>query len=169
MASKKRKKRSSKKNSNAFWFLVVFLLLLVVSIFLGYYFTHHTTKTNFESKQMHDSLTSPLKQNVPSSKTATGVLDGTWVSEYDGTIMEIRGRRFTLEFPSINHGQMIHGGLKIQDHTIVFTYQTGSSTCNAIQGTYHFEKKPKKRLLFKVITDSCKSRLERMTSAWYQL
>ncbi len=169
MVSRKRKKRSSKKSNNGLWFLIVFLLLLLVSIFLGYYFTHHTTETNMESEQIRDSLTSPLKQNASASQTATGVLDGTWVSEYDGTMMEIRGRRFSLEFPSINHGPLIHGRLKIHDHRIVFIYQTGSTTCNGMQGTYRFEKKPKKRLLFKVITDSCKSRVERMTSAWYQL
>ena len=175
MAAAKRKKSPQKKtlrrknNRNALWFIVIFLILLIASLFIGYYFTHKNSKEKTETLNQNKQVISTKKTSASLPKsTKTNILDGTWVSEYDGAIMEISGTHFTLEFPSVNSGEIIHGLLKTKEGTVHFLYQTGSNTCKGFMGKYNFELK-NKNLIFNKISDKCKSRTDRMNSGWYAL
>ncbi len=163
--AKNRKKTTRKFDKNsALWFIVTFLILLLVSLFLGYYFTNH--KDNINNNNKHAKAT--VKHAINGTSKNNQPLNGTWVSKYDGAIMEINGSNFTLEIPSVSSGTLIHGILNIDGDKISIAYTSGSETCKNKKGRYIFNKKTSE-LIFKLIKDDCKSRADRMTAVWNPL
>ncbi len=163
MPKKKSKKRTNTQNNNRLWFIVTFLIILIVSLFLGYYFS--TGKDKDSGKKTPEQIT--VKKNTGNNKPANP-LNGTWVSEYDGAIMEIKNKSFTLEMPSVNEGSIIKGNINISGNEALLIYVSGSESCKEKSGKYRFEIKNEK-LYFKLINDDCKIRAERMSVPWYKL
>ncbi len=161
MAAKMRKSRK-KKNENALWFVIIFLIILIASMFLGYYFTHKTDNNNKIVKHIISGIS---KKEKPLKPTAKNQIEGTWVSNYDGAMMEIHGSRFTLEIPSVNSSSIIKGKITFNGQSVSLVYTSGSQICKGIEGKYHYTLKDK-NLIFKIIQDRCAGRSERMSAPW---
>jgi uncharacterized protein YxeA len=162
MSKKKPVKRKNSKTDNRLWFIVTFLIILIVSVLLGFYFSNNKERVSKDNSELK-TPEKPIK-----TEKSTTLLNGTWVSEYDGAIMEIKGHSFTLEMPSVSNGTIIKGTIQINGKEVSLTYVSGSETCKQKQGKYAFEIKNNK-LVFKLINDECKSRADRMSAAWFRL
>ncbi len=157
MPAKRKSKTARKKGrSNALWFVAAFLILIVISVFLVYYFSRD------EQPDKNTLETSQNKTATP--QTESNLLTGTWVSSYDGAIMVFKGKSFTIEFPSVDNGTVISGTYSLSGETVTIIYNN-SETCAGIPGKYSV-KREKSKLIFKLISDSCKNRIERMKEDW---
>ena len=163
MPAKRLYNKRDTKSKNSIWFIVTFLIILFVAIILGYFLSNRKQQAGEGDKQSVKTTEKIVEKNKTKNP-----LSGTWVSEYDGAIMDIKGDTFTLEVPSVSNGTVISGKISVQNKKVLLIYTSGSQTCKQKEGRYIFEFNNKK-LKFKLLTDECKSRADRMSVAWFRL
>ena len=103
------------------------------------------------------------------AKKPVSVIDGTWVSNYDGAMLTISGSSFTMELPGVDESGKIKGNVAYEENIVTFVYESGSSTCKGTEGHYLYSIDKNGELFFKLIKDVCESRKERMTATWFRL
>jgi hypothetical protein len=124
-------------------------VLAIISVIAAYYLSGEDNK--------HENRTDVI----------TNPIEGTWVSNYNGTMLTIEGRTVTLESPSVDDFNKITGKIIIEENIVTFTYENGS--CKDLEGHYLYSIDEKGELFFKLIKDSCPHRLEVMTKTWFAL
>lgn len=150
MSPRKKTTRSSAGGSNnVILFFAIVLVLAIISVVAAYYLSGE------ENKQENETTVG----NNP--------IEGTWVSNYNGTMLTIEGLTITVESPSVNESHKVTGKISIEENIVTFTYENGS--CKDIEGHYLYSINEKKELFFKLIKDSCPHRLEVMTMTWFAL
>lgn len=174
--SKSRGRSRKKKTSPILIFILVIIALAAISMLLGYYLLRDDSdkglkifgdESNKVETSKPDSPGSVLKE-TPTQEKAT-LLEGTWVSNYDGNIMTIHGLHYTLESPSVDHVTKIKGRLSIEKSIITFVSQDGDESCKNVEGHYLFTLEGTDEIFFKLIKDKCPQRKERMTLSWFKL
>lgn len=153
---KKRSRKAHGKNNNVLIFFAIVLVLAIISVVTAYYLSGD------------DSNSNPTKVNETEKVTQTVTpIEGTWVSNYDGTMLTVEGRSVTFESPSVDESKKVTGEITIQDNIVTFSDINGS--CKDIEGHYLYSIDEKNELFFKLIKDSCPKRLELMTASWFKL
>ncbi len=178
MAKKSRanKRKKKKKSSPLLIFVLVIVVLAAVSLSVSYFLLQddsHQLSSIFENSDTTEEtteLTDPpiIKDPVEKDEPKT-LLEGTWVSNYDGNIMTINRLGFTLESPSVSTSSKLSGKISIEKNIITFSYTSGSEACGSTEGHYQFQLEGAEEVFFKLIKDDCSSRKERNTMGWFKL
>lgn len=171
MATSKIKPKKKKKSKISPWLVFSLLIILIALISMGisYYLT------NCGDPEIKDwAANKENTQTLPEEKAATSqseektTLEGSWVSYYDGAILNFEGLSFVLELPSVDTPEKITGKIAIEKTIVTFYYTSGKKSCLDVEGHYQFTFE-KDELTFKVIKDPCASRKERMSANWFRL
>jgi hypothetical protein len=153
-----RKKTKRKQiNNNVIIFLAIVIVLALISVVIAYFVTDKES----------DAAAIPNKTVQQNEKQNTSVLEGTWVSNYDGTMLTIKGQKVTFEMPSVDDRGKINGSINIEKNIVTF-FQT-DGPCGNEEGHYLYSIDQKKELFFKLIKDNCTSRKELMSMTWFKL
>lgn len=154
--TRKRKKRITLGNLALF-----FLVLAIISIIIAYFLTQS------EQHQEKSATTTPAypAQTTTNASKANFPLNGTWASDYDGSILDIHGTSFRIEQPSVDSHHVEKGNIFISGNTITFVYTDSSSLCKGKPGIYFFTRR-KGRLILKLKTDICPGRKEKFATEW---
>lgn len=153
---KKRSRKAAGKNNNLLIFFAIVLILAIISVVAAYYL----------SGEDSNSIHAKINETEEASKEVTP-LEGTWVSNYDGTMLTIEGRDITFESPSVDESSKVTGVIAVEENIVTFNDKIGS--CKNIEGHYLYSIDAKGELFFKLIKDSCPKRLETMTVSWFKL
>lgn len=149
-------RRRSKKvwNNNLLIFLALIIVLALISMVMAYFMTDHTENNE--------------KIKTPGNKSQVIVpIEGTWVSNYNGTMLTIKGQQITLELPSVDKPGIIKGKIAIGKNSVTFIYENGP--CKSVEGHYQYSLNEKGELFFKLIGDNCPARREMMSASWFKL
>jgi len=95
-------------------------------------------------------------------------LKGTWVSNYDGTMLTIKGDSFTLEMPSVDASSKVKGRIIIEKTIATFINDSKSKSCPSLEGHYSFSFE-NDELIFSLIKDECDTRINRMSVSWFKI
>ena len=160
MAPKTKKSKQQNKNG-LITIIVVIVVLAAVSIIAGWYFSDKNSEKNTTPDKEQTVQTETKKPDA--IKTP---IEGTWVSNYDGAMLSITGLSFSLDLASVDKSVTIKGTILVKDDLVTFINKNG--ICKDIQGQYRFSLK-NNELTFKLVSDECTSRKERMTASWFRL
>ncbi len=140
-------KRRPKKtvNNNLFIFLAIIIVLALISVIAAYFLTEKT--------EPQDQPVTPI--------------EGTWVSNYNGTMLTIKGLTMVLELPAVDKSTVIKGKIAVEKNIVTFIYEDGP--CKNVEGHYQYTFDVKGELFFKLIKDKCPSRQELMSASWFKL
>jgi len=158
--TKKRNKRGNHKT--LIILLIVFATIAVASMVISYFITDDNPSIFSQKTEQSDESKVEELQNI---KT---LVEGTWVSNYDGAILTITGLSFTIENPGVDNRTKTSGNLAIEQNLVTFINSGGELVCKDIEGHYQFTFE-KDEVSFKLIKDNCESRIERMTASWFRL
>ena len=156
--SKKRKKRISLGS-----LVLFFLILAIFSIVVAYFLTHPKQHQEKSANTTPNSSVQTTKTNA--SQTNNFPLNGTWASDYDGSILDIHGTSFSIEQPSVDSHHVEKGNIFISGNTVTFIYTDSSSLCKGKRGIYLFTRR-KGHLILKLKTDICPDRKEKFATEW---
>lgn len=151
----KRSKKTGAKNgqNNLLLFFAIIIILAIISTIIAFYYQDEFKETAPDDQQQ--------------TEVKTTNLEGTWVSNYDGKMLSINGLNITIESPSVDETGRITGRISIEENIITFVYTTG--ICETLEGHYLYSINEDGEVFFKLIKDSCESRIEHMTMTWFKL
>jgi len=148
-------KRTKKTGSNSILIFLAIIIVLALIYFISAYLKMDKTEE---------------KEKTVEPKTQTEVIvpiEGTWVSNYNGTMLTIKGLTLTMELPGVDESKVIKGKIVLEKNNITFIYESGS--CKGVEGHYQYTLNKKGELFFKLIKDNCPSRQELMSASWFKL
>ena len=155
--SKKRKKRITLGN-----LVLFFLVLAIISIIIAYFLTQ---SEQHQEKSATTTPAYPAQTTKTNASQANFPLNGTWASDYDGSILDIYGASFSIEHPSVESNHVEKGNIFISGNVVTFTYTDSNSLCKGKPGIYFFTRR-KGRLILKLKTDICPGRKEKFATEW---
>ena len=159
MNRKTRKKRKQITLGNLALF---FLVLVIISAIIAYFLT----RPEEQSRKSKPSTTVPAQPVTTTAKQTNNYpLSGTWVSNYDGSILDIQGTTFRMEQPSVDSHHVENGNIYIGGNIVTFIYTDSASLCKGKPGIYFFERK-KGLLILKLKTDICPGRKDKFATEW---
>ena len=154
MGKKKSGLRMAKNGqNNLLIFFAIIIVLAIISTIIAFYYYEDEGK--------------PTEDQTKTESVVSTAIDGTWVSNYDGKMLTINGSTYAVESPSVEETTKISGQIVVQDNIVTFNQDSGS--CKGIEGHYLYSINDEGELFFKLIKDSCESRIERMTMTWFKL
>ncbi len=171
-----RRRKKTKKTNHLLIFVMVIVILAAISLSVSYFILQDDSLKDFSpfentsTERTEDAEAStPAITPDPVAVDKPTLLDGTWVSNYDGNIMTISGLSFTLESPSVSDASKLSGSLSIEKSIVTFTYTSGTKTCLQIEGHYQFLLEGRDEVFFELIKDNCSKRKDRMSQSWFKL
>jgi mannitol-specific phosphotransferase system IIBC component len=163
-----KRKRKSKGNNSTLMMISVLIILAIISVVIAW-FVLYSDETKTESTETVTSEQVEEKEEVrQENKDVKTALEGTWVSNYDGAMLTVKGLDFTLDQPSVDGSGQIKGTLKIDNANVTFSNTNGIEKCIGKKGQYSFSFE-KDELNLKLIKDPCESRAEKMAAGWFRL
>jgi len=168
MTAKSSKKKTTKPGNNTLWgFLAIIIVIAILSMVVSYFWVDTEKPDVFLIPQQDKQET--VKSGTTPAEEPVSVINGTWVSNYDGAMLTISGRSITLELPGVDESGKIKGNITYEENTVTFIYESGTSSCKGAEGHYLYSIDNNGELFFKLIKDDCESRKERMTASWFTL
>lgn len=151
--------------------LFVAILLAAIAALIAYYLSRPGDKQKKDNTPPASQI--QLKENKPAvisstpeaSKTA---LEGNWVSDENGTMLEIHGNKFSMDSPSVDNHTYYEGAISISGNTVTFTFKGNKMPCPNQPGSYTFHIKDK-QLILKEKEDSCTTRTAKLSGVWAHL
>jgi hypothetical protein len=123
-----------------------------------------------DEKEEKNTVPSESEQEVTTTNPeSVAQIEGTWVSNYDGAMLTIKGFSFSVELSGLDAGPKMMGNLAVEGNIVTFVYDSGNKACQSIEGHYLYALENNGDLFFKLIKDNCESRKERMTATWFKL
>ena len=119
--TKKRNKRGNHKT--LIILLIVFATIAVASMVISYFITDDNPSIFSQKTEQSDESKVEELQNI---KT---LVEGTWVSNYDGAILTITGLSFTIENPGVDNRTKTSGNLAIEQNLVTFINTGGEVVC----------------------------------------
>jgi hypothetical protein len=166
-AKQKRAKAKSKGHVNISIVIIIIILIAILSYAVSYLFIHDASNDEeVVSTQRNQTKTEQVNKGTAS---IVSLLEGSWYSIYDGSMLTISATAFKLEFPGVDGSKVINGSVTINGNEVVFIYNKKNNACDKKPGKYIWEVKDKNNLTFKKVSDPCKGRSERMTAGWERL
>lgn len=169
MSTRKRNPGKNKNSGDLLSILLVVIVLAVIAAITAYYLTKkpvHSKKS--QTEQPHNQKTngnkntkSPAKENT----VTTTVLEGTWVSQNDGALMEFHENNFSLDLPSVDSHSYKKGIFSIEGNQVTFSYSNINNACGKQKGIYTF-KLSDGSLHLKAKKDACKFRKQKLVATW---
>lgn len=172
MAKRRSTSRKSKKKPNSFVvFLVVVIILALLSFAISYFMLNRETEitslaAETESQtQGNQEVVDAVQEEDLKEMTH---LQGTWVSNYDGTMLTIQGSSCTFESPAVDSPEKVKGSLQVNKSIVTFVF-TGNNVCGSSEGHYEYQKEAGGEVFFRKIKDPCQSRSSMMSASWFRL
>jgi hypothetical protein len=166
MSAKTRRLKSSRQKNtkgSLFTILLVFIIFSVIAAVVAYFFYDLGYHKGYHARNTSPAL---MQHNASIKKTAIkSLLEGSWVSQTDGRMLEIHGENFTLERPSVSDHEVIKGKILLSGKKVRFLYTAPDGLCSGNPGIYSFSLQ-KGELHFTSIKEECKSRKRILTSVW---
>ena len=156
----KSRRRKKRKPIRVGQLVLFFIFLAVLSIIIAFFIVRpdkevrHTTPT-----KIHQT------SNTNDSIKISNPLMGTWVSNNDGSILEIHAHHFSIEIPSVDQHMYREGQCEITKTQIQFIYSDTLENCLGKIGTYRFKIK-EKQLILSPIKETCPGRSEHLSASW---
>ena len=168
MAKKARKKKSAQTKNNGLWvFIAIIIVIAIISMLISYYWVKEEKPETFLLPP--DQTMEVAKTDKNEATVIATPIDGTWVSNYDGAMLTIKGGTFSLEIPGVDEGSKTVGRFSIEGNICTFTNTGGSASCKGNEGHYLYALDEAGELSFDLIKDICESRKERMSASWFSL
>lgn len=171
MAKRRTTSRNSKKRNNSFVvFLIVVIILALLSFAISYFMLNRETEINSPVSETESPEEGNQGDAAAQEQDLTEMthLQGTWVSNYDGTMLTIEGRSCTFESPSVDSPEKVKGSLQVNKTIVTFVF-TGNNSCGSSEGHYEYQKEAGGEVFFKRIKDPCESRSRMMSVSWFRL
>lgn len=172
MAKRRTTSRKSKKKSNSF---VVFLIVVIILALLSFGISYFMLNERDAISSIAVETESPLKDSpaIVGEKSAEDLqelthLQGTWVSNYDGTMLTIVGSSCTFESPAVDSPAKTKGTVMVNKTIVTFVF-TGNNSCGSAEGHYEYQLEGDGEVFFKKIKDPCQSRSSVMSASWFRL
>ncbi len=180
-ASTRKSKRKNKRKGSFKVFLIIVILLALVSFAITYIVMNADNnsdgqKDNYKQQDKGSLGNEPSKNDTAPMPKITfsgesiekGNLDGTWVSENDGSMLTITGRKYSIELPNVDGTIVDRGTIVVLKNKVTFVDTDEDSPCTASAGVYGYKLKDN-TIIFNKIDDKCDSRNYRMTAKWYKI
>ncbi len=168
-----RAKKSKKVNSFVV-FLIVIVVLALISAGVSYYLLDKDgikTETVNKAEDVLPVKKIPTETVKPDDRIIekdAGLLSGTWVSNYDGTLLTITGQSCVFEKPAVDSPVKIEGVVLVNKTLVTFIFKEKSS-CGTQEGHYEYQLTGESEVFFKRIKDPCSIRSEQMSASWFKL
>lgn len=147
------------KNKGVFWALLVIVIAIIA----------YLTYPQWGSWIKERLVSNPEELPVQLEPENAILIDNTWVSDMDGTLMTLKSNGdFSLEVPSVEQRKAIYGHYRVQGDKILFVNHPSTNVCVGIEGLYRFEL-DEDLLVFTLISDGCSARKQYMKEAWAKL
>ncbi len=175
---KTRRKSTAKKNGNSS--MGRLLIVLVIIAVLAFAITYIITTTSQKDASIKESAKSenPMPEKVKDENQSRmanegptikkGNIDGTWVSENDGSMLTIKGRDYTIELPNVDGTVMESGTVVVLQHQVTFVNTVEDADCTVSPGVYKYEV-VENTIVFQKVEDKCKSRVSRLSANWFKI
>jgi len=169
MNKRKRNTGKTKRSGDLLSILLVIILLAVIAAITAYYLTKKPVQSKqSQTEQLHNKK---ANENRKTQSPATGypkattVLEGTWVSQNDGALLEFHNHTFSLDLPSVDSHSYKKGTFSIEGNMITVSYSNTNNACGRQKGIYTF------RLIggslhLKAKKDACKFRKQKLVATW---
>ena len=172
MANKRHITRKSKNTPNSFLiFMVVVVILALISFAISYFVLDQDKEIQKKVAELEEPIkTNPIEGEVSDQEglNTMAQLSGTWVSNYDGTMLSIQGNTCVFESPAVDSPEKVTGTIQVNKSIITIVY-TGKHSCGSTEGHYEYQKEGEAGMFFKKIKDNCNSRSELMSASWFRL
>lgn len=167
--STKRKKRGAQKSGTSIMIPLIIILLAIIAA-IAVYFLSEKAKTVQKPQVEQIQNQKPIKTTKPENpaKAVPGTrtfLEGTWVSQSDGAMLQFHNHTFSIDIPSVDSQNYKKGTFSIKGKQITFSYTTGKTLCDKEEGIYTY-RLSKGILHLKVNKDNCKSRRGTLVADW---
>jgi uncharacterized protein YpmB len=167
VAKRKPAKGKNKGHVNISIVIIIVILVAILSYAVSYLFIHDVSNDEeVVSTQRNQTNTEQTSKGTTSIIT---LMEGSWYSTFDGSILTISASSFKLEFPGVDGSKIINGSVIINGNEVIFTNDKKAKTCAGTPGKYSWEVKDRDKLSFKKINDPCPTRSERMAAGWEKL
>jgi hypothetical protein len=144
--------------------VLFFVILAVLSALIAFFIIRPDKKTEqTHSTPVHQQAETAV---ISEKTTARNPLNGTWVSDNDGSILEIHQHTFSIEIPSIDRHTIRKGNCEVIQNQIRFSYSDSLSNCLGKPGIYTFLIIKKTHVQFTPVKDACSGRAERLSAKW---
>lgn len=100
-------------------------------------------------------------------KAQISVLEGTWVSVDNGTMLSFAAENYSIDFPSVEAGKPIKGTFTVKGKRLNML-SSDAPGCEAIQGNYTFTIEGEDLQIF-LKEDACTKRSNALVSNWFKL
>ncbi len=169
MSTTKKKTKKAKGSGSLSTVLLVILLLAVIAAVIAYYFSKKPVpRAHPKTEQIQKRKTSEKKtqkNTTTVSSVVKTILEGTWVSQNDGAILEFHHNLFSIDLPSVDSHNYKKGDFSIKGDQITFSYTGENATCGKEKGVYTF-KLSDGSLQLKAKKDACKLRKHKLVATW---
>lgn len=156
--SKRRSRKPAGKNNNFLVFLAIIIVLAIISMVAAYF---------INGDESRPTTTSDDIQVIKKTDNRITPIEGTWVSNYDGTMLTIEGLTVVFESPSVDESSKISSNISVEENIVTFIDESGA--CKNIEGHYLYSLDENGELFFKLIKDKCPKRQELMTMSWFKI
>ncbi|OFY51737.1 MAG: hypothetical protein A2W85_08730 [Bacteroidetes bacterium GWF2_41_31] len=175
MANRRNITRKSKNTPNSFLiFMVVVVILALISFAISYFVLDQDKEIQKKVAELEEPINpDPIEGQATEVTDQEGLntmaqLSGTWVSNYDGTMLSIQGNTCVFESPAVDSPEKVSGTIQVNKSIITIVY-TGKHSCGSTEGHYEYQKEGEAGVFFKKIKDNCSSRSELMSASWFRL
>lgn len=172
MAKRRTSTRKTKKSPNSFViFLFVIIILALLSFGISYFVLDkkNTIQSEAVATELPDQKVQPVSdQTTKEDLMEMTHLQGTWVSNYDGTMLTIQSGSCTFESPAVDSSDKMKGSIQVNKSIVTFVF-AGKSTCGSSEGHYEYQLEGDGEIFFKKIKDPCQMRSELMSASWFRL
>lgn len=169
--AKKTTGRKKKTSENSMGKIVIIVAVLaILSVVIAWFLMNKDEQDNLLPDVFKTDNNLNENKNQPTeTKLIKTLLDGTWVSNYDGSMLTIENGKFTIETPAVDAGNKYHGFISVENTVVSFIWDTDSKLCPANEAHYSFSFENDELKLSKV-KENCKTAEKKLTSStWFRL
>lgn len=163
------KRRSSKQVSKISIRTILFVIIILAAVAAVItYFIYQSEKNQNSNKLGPSASQIKIKPNTPPVISATkpkSPIDGNWVNNNNGVMLNIHNSKFSIDSPSVDNHTFYKGNISIQGKLLVFTFTSKITPCGNQKGRYIYSIK-NNQLRLKVKTDSCIMRKNKLEGTW---
>lgn len=159
----KRKIKKKRYSVNFSILLIIIVLVAILSYAVSYFFINNDQKDNVVVTQRNETTN---MHEIKGTAEIISPIEGSWYSNYDGTMLTITGIVFKMEFAGVDESKVIKGTLLIKGSEVILINDPHSKICINKPGKYSWKIENKEKLFFTKINDPCTSRVDRMIGGW---
>lgn len=153
--------------------LVVLLSLALIAFAASYVYlrkqANNDTEQNAAAAVQNNPSTALVAETEGplTQKAQISVLEGTWVSADNGTMLSFVAENYSIDFPSVEAGKPVKGTFTVKGNRLNLL-SSDASGCETIKGAYTFSIEGDDLQIF-LKEDACAKRSSALVSSWFKL